>query len=295
MAFDNLLLVHGRIGTLDIYALAAMLWGAGIYVRGRPVAAGVVIGAGSCFKLVTPYVLLALVLLEMARWWVARGGPSARPVRPQWSATRSLLLCAGAASVAFIGLLAVLDQIAQPFNPHTGALISGGPFSHISHMLSYAAGQSSPHGPQGIASYPWQWLGDYKPILYLNINPAKPVPGLYGIHPEVHFLGMISPAIMLLALPALALAAVRVGTHGAADTDCLGLAWFLGTFIPFELLSLFLSRTSYLYYMVIVMPGVYLLIVRLIERFRHRRWLILGWALTVVAAAIVMYPLTPLP
>ena len=31
-------------------------------------------------------------------------------------------------------------------------------------MISYAAGQASPRGPHGIASYPWQWLGDYKPI-----------------------------------------------------------------------------------------------------------------------------------
>ena len=36
MAADNLLLVHSRIGTLDIYATAAMIWGAALYLRGRP-------------------------------------------------------------------------------------------------------------------------------------------------------------------------------------------------------------------------------------------------------------------
>ena len=36
MAADNLLIVHGRIGTLDIYALAAMIWGATFYLRGQP-------------------------------------------------------------------------------------------------------------------------------------------------------------------------------------------------------------------------------------------------------------------
>ena len=35
MACDNLLLVHGRIGTLDIYALAPMIWGVALYLRGR--------------------------------------------------------------------------------------------------------------------------------------------------------------------------------------------------------------------------------------------------------------------
>lgn len=36
MATDNLMLVHGRIGTLDVYALAAMIWGVALYLRGQP-------------------------------------------------------------------------------------------------------------------------------------------------------------------------------------------------------------------------------------------------------------------
>src|SRR5689334_13531517 len=69
MACDNLLLVHGRIGTLDIYAVSAMIWGAALYVRGRPLAAGAVIGLGTSAKEVAPYVLFALALLELLRWW----------------------------------------------------------------------------------------------------------------------------------------------------------------------------------------------------------------------------------
>ena len=162
-------------------------------------------------------------------------------------------------------------------------------------MLSYAAAQSSPHGPQGIASYPWEWLADYQPIVYLNIDPAQPAPGLYGIRPAVHFLGMISPPVLLLALPALALSALRLLRGGGTLLERLGIAWLIGTFIPFELLSLIWSRTSYLYYMVIVMPGIYILVAGLIARSRQRHKLIAAWSLLVIAAAIVMYPLTPLP
>ena len=57
-------------------------------------------------------------------------------------------------------------------------------FGHIRYMLHYASHQTSPHGPQGIASYPWGWLVDIKPILYLNINPQRPVPGLFHVHPR---------------------------------------------------------------------------------------------------------------
>ena len=40
----------------------------------------------------------------------------------------------------------------------------------------------------------------------------------------------------------------------------------LGTLLPFAVLSLFWQRTSYLYYMVIVMPGIYLVAAHLALR-----------------------------
>ena len=40
MAADNLLLVHGRIGTLDVPVLATMIWAAALYLRGHPLARG---------------------------------------------------------------------------------------------------------------------------------------------------------------------------------------------------------------------------------------------------------------
>jgi len=64
MSADNLLLVHSRIATLDIYVLAAMLWSVVLYLRGRPVAAGVVLGIGACFKLVAPYAVAVLAVYE---------------------------------------------------------------------------------------------------------------------------------------------------------------------------------------------------------------------------------------
>ena len=57
MAADNLLLVHGRIGTLDVPVLALMLCAGIAYLRGRPLVAGVLVGIGTAMKLVGPYVL----------------------------------------------------------------------------------------------------------------------------------------------------------------------------------------------------------------------------------------------
>ena len=337
MAADNLLLIHSRIETLDVPVLAPMIWAAVLYLRGHPLLAGVLIGVGSAIKLVAPYLLLVFVLLELIRRAAGSRRPdhstSRRPDdstsrRPDDSTSRRpddstsriagrLSACAAASAAVFLGLLTLLDKIAPPYDNANGRLLPSGPFHHIAHMLSYGASQTSPHGPAGIASYPWAWLIDLKPIVYLNVNPAKPSPGLYNIHPAVHFLGMISPPIMLLALPALLFAAwvtVRKrrasvpGRGGAGlpaatepmatasgEVTIVSLAWFLGTFLPFVVLSVALRRTSYLYYMVIVMPGIYMAVADLVVRGRRYRRLVFLWALLVLAAAIVMYPLTPLP
>lgn len=289
-ACDNLMLVHSRIGTLDVYAAAAMIWAAAAYLRGRPLLAGAVIGVGACAKEVAPYLLLALALFEAVRWLADRTELRSRLWR--------LGACAVTAAVVFVGLLGVLDEIAPPFADATQTRVTGGPLGHIAHIISYAAGQASPHGPTGIASYPWQWIFDIKPIDYLSINPVHPPGGLLHLHASVHFLGMMSPPIMLLALPAIALGLIGIRRRGD-DVALLGAAWSIGTFIPFELESLIWSRTSYIYYMLIVMPGVYLAVAALVARIPARIkplvWGAWAWGLSVLIAVIAMYPFTPWP
>jgi dolichyl-phosphate-mannose-protein mannosyltransferase len=289
MAADNLLLVHSRIGTLDISATAGMIWGAFFYLRNRPILAGAMIGVAACAKEVAPYVLFALIALEFLRWWRTRD--------EGWLRAERLGACVAASVVVFLAGLQVMGWIAAPYSPQTGKLVPGGAFGHAAHILSYAAGQTSPHGPQGIASYPWAWLLDIKSITYLRINPARPTATLNQIEPAVHFLGLISPSILLLAIPALVYAAVGVVRRRrvADEVGVVGLAWFLGTWLPFVAASLIESRTSYLYYMVIVMPGIYLAVANLIARIGPQRKVVWLWMACVVAAAVVLYPFTPLP
>lgn len=290
MALDNLVLVHSRIATLDVYVLAAMIWALVAYLRGRPVLAGGLIGVGACMKLVAPYALLVIVVLEGLRLLSARSTAGSR------RALVRLGKCTAAAAVALLALLSLLDALVPPYDQTAGKRITGGAFSHLHHMVSFAAGQVSHTGPKGIASYPWQWLWDAKTIVYLNIEPKHPSHAFAHVHPAAHFLGVISPPILLLAVPGLIVAALALRRAGSAQgTDLLALAWTAGTFLPFVALSVFWQRTSYIYYMVIVMPGVYVAVTRLIEsQWRHRRLFAL-WAAAVLAAAVILYPLTPLP
>jgi len=311
MACDNLLLVHGRIGTLDIYALAPIVWGVALYLRGRPILAGMLIAIAACFKEVAPYALLVLALVEGLRLLAARGDPAAAVAGGVKRALRRLVACALSAAALFVALLGLMDRIATPYADSSATLITGGPFAHIAHMISYAANLTSPKGPTGIASYPWQWLFDYKPITYLRINPSNPTNEFHAIHPVSRFFGMISPPIMLLAIPALLFAAYRIVLRCrrraqsldrppvAGQLAIVGLAWFLGTFIPYELQSLLFSRTSYIYYMVVVMPGIYIAIVYMLAYAGRPRlsavWALGAvWAVAVLAAVVVMYPFMPL-
>jgi hypothetical protein len=328
MACDNLLLVHGRIGTLDIYAVATMIWGVAAYLRGRIVLAGAILAVADALKEVSPYALLVLVLIELGRMLIVIRDPDPPP---GWAFGPALgrLVSTGFTSIGlFVGLLGIMGLIAKPYADATGTLITGGPFSHLWHMITYASHLTSPNGPQGIASYPWWWLIDLKPITYLRINPSLPGQGLYAITPVSAFFGMITPPILVVGMPALVLCAVRLvrrrqvamggappvsgmpdrggGARPAArptrslgdvQMAILGLAWFLGTWMPYALQSAVDARTSYLYYMVVVMPGIYVAAAyaaSLAWRLRRGRvWvrsLVAVWGLSVAVGVVLMYP-----
>jgi predicted membrane-bound dolichyl-phosphate-mannose-protein mannosyltransferase len=296
MATDNLLLVQGRLATLDIYVLAPMLWAAVLYLRGRRVSAGVLLAIAACMKLVAVYLLLVLALVEALRLLNGSRGLSQRTLRHAVAAAaRRLAACAAVAGVGYLVLLGVLDRLAPPYDPVAHRMITGGPFAHTLHMLHFAAQQTSPHGTTGISSYPWAWFADLKPIVYSDVGLVNPANRRLVLAPTGHFLAFISPPVLLFALPALALALWGARQRSASPTARLGAAWLLGTFLPFALLSAVAQRTSYLYYMVVVMPGVYLLVGSLSSRPGLPRWARASWIAAVVVAAIALYPFTPLP
>jgi dolichyl-phosphate-mannose-protein mannosyltransferase len=302
MATDNLLLVHGRIFTLDIYVVAMMIWGVAFYLQDRPVVSGIALAIGFCFKLVGPYALGIVALLELGRLFVRWRNPDSPREWGLRNVIRRFVLTVFTSIGVFVGLLGILGLIATPYADAEAKLITGGPFQHIAHMFTYAAQQVSPNGPQGIASYPWQWLVDLKPILYLRINPSLPDQQFHAIHPVTAFWGMPSPPIMVLGMPALAFCLwrfLRRRRDGQSPEDqqlaMLAVSWFVGAWAPFAVLSLVDQRTSYLYYMVVVMPGIYVsatYAAALAWRTR-RRWvrsLVGVWALGVLVLVVLMYP-----
>ncbi len=278
MACDNLMLIHGRIGTLDIYTVAMMIWGMAIYLRGHPVLAGITLGVAAAFKLVAPYLWLShRPAGGDPRRCPPGGAAGSRPPGDGGRALLRLVVTTVVGFAAFIGLLAIMDQIATPYADADAKLITGGPFAHLAHMISYAAQQTSPHGPMGIASYPWQWLLDLNADHLPADQPVAARRRAVRDPSGVEVPGRDQPPDHRLALPALVFCAYRfvrcpgvrrargddVGAAGAGvaaagtgmapagtagprgarvapdevQLAILAVAWFLGTWFPFEALS----------------------------------------------------------
>ncbi len=313
MAADNLMIVSGRIALLDIYALAPMLWGVALYLRGRVLAAALLLAVADCMKEVSVYALLVLSLLELGRVVLSARDPGL-PAAWAWHPALVRLAIAVLGSVVlFIAGLWMMGLIATPSVEGGRQLITGGPLDHLSYMTNFATAFTSPGGLAFNASYPWQWLIDLKPITYLRVNPSAsgcvacnssslPSLGPHAIHPASAFLGMISPPIIALAIPATGVCTVRArrrrpASQSPADVGLavLAVAWFIGTWVPFELLSALDSRISLLYYMIVVMPGIYIAVTYVASLlWRQRRLWLRGlvalYGLTVLAAAVIMFP-----
>ena len=147
-----------------------------------------------------------------------------------------------------------------------------------------------PHAT-GISSSPWQWLLDQKPINYSRVAVNSLAGGkIVASHAIVSFRGEVNQFVIFLAIPAL-FAAVAAAWRERDRVAIVGVAWCVGTFVPFVVEADVFGRISYLYYVLIVLPGVYLLTIRL---FGHRAMPVaatIGWAVALVYSFVDLYPI----
>lgn len=346
MSLDNLMLVHGRIATLDIYAVAMMIVAALLYMRRRPLLAGLALGVAACMKETALFLVFVFVLLEglrIARAWMGRDdsdfdrpegaeGPRYRHGAPQRAAQRGvaaivvgagtvrrrlpsaptladraraaratarqrlpklgLFLLAGA--VGTLGLLWLLDVLVPAYDPGTHRVYDGNPFSHLAHMYDYALLLKSKPYETGISSSPLDWLLDQKTINYASVIVKTTVNGkIVGSHATLSFRGAINPFIIFLAVPALLVALVAAWRSGDG-VAALGACWCLGTYLPLLIGDLSSGRVSYIYYMLSVMPGVYIVTTRLFAGKRLPVEAAIGWAIVLIYGFVHLYPIRTL-
>ncbi|MHB1468315.1 MAG: phospholipid carrier-dependent glycosyltransferase [Solirubrobacteraceae bacterium] len=341
MCLDNLMLVHGRIATLDIYAVAMMLVAGALYMRRHPLLAGIALGVAACMKEIALFLIFVFVLLEALR--IARAWTAARRERTEtaratahaastartettattetktatktagageirygslhrrrlalelaWEHLPRLVLFVASGALATLALLWLLDALVPAYDPGTHVLYSGNPLAHLEHMYSYALLLKSKPNETGISSSPLAWLLNEKAINYANVAVNTLVNGkIVGSHTTISFQGLMNPFIVFLAIPGV-FAALAAAWRERDEVAALGACWCLGIYLPFLLGDLSSGRVSYLYYMLLAMPGLYIVTTRLFASRRMPRAAAIGWAIALIYGFIHLYPIRTL-
>lgn len=299
MAADPMLFIHGRIGTLEILVLPFMLVGAAVYLHRRPVLAGAIIGVGACIKLVCLFVLPCFLALEVFRAVSARANRRGSP--PAGAVRKGLRSFAGASAVAVVCYLAFLQALDLRFTTfdsslvHTHAMVTAvsagrlddsvvnqfGPQSHgPTHRIAAAnsEGELPPTGPVldqdgqrlGFAatSSPVEWLLNRHPSTFYRAptfrGEVRSWVRFGRMTPDATVIrALINPAIIALGIPSLIWCFVRLWRRRDPQA-LLPAAWFTGVWGSFVLAHIFRGGTAgHLYYMVIVLPAIYMAVAQL--------------------------------
>jgi dolichyl-phosphate-mannose-protein mannosyltransferase len=286
VAFDNLTLVHGRIGTLDMLALAPMLLAAWLALRERWLLAGTLLGLGLLVKLSTMYGLLAIGALLALR---ALGSWRRDGRLPMVDVRAGVLLAAGFAVVSIVGLW-ILDIRFTTFT---------NPLDHLRHMIEYGASLKEPGTRSGFctgaASAPWQWLVNECQINYLSVDTVvREGETVVGRVSAIEFRGAMNPLLagpLLLAFPVLVGYAWRTGNRLAT----WAIAWGLAGWLPYVLLVLVSHRVTYIFYFLPVIPAVAVALAVLLWRSGLPRWIGGLFVVMYVIGFIAYFPFRQVP
>lgn len=276
-AFDNLVLVHSRIATLDMPLVAFILLGAWLSLRGLPVLGGAACALAALVKLGGVYGVLALVLYEAARAALSWRETGTRP----WPAARSILAIAmGFAAVWSLGLW-LLDLRFSAF--HT-------PWDHLRYMLRYGFALTRAGGPANVESSPWQWLINEVQMPYLRVDKQVFADGqVISSRPIVFFRGAMNPIIIGAASLGIAYAAWRAWKF-RSQTAIWALVWFAATYLPFYPPAMIAHRISYIFYFLPTLPAVAVALALLLREGNLPRVVLWGYLLMVLVGFIGYFP-----
>ena len=241
VTFENLFLVHGRIATLDIYLMTTLLLATWVYVLGYLEVAAVLF-AVSCLCKANGVLGLGAVLLYEAL--MARD----RWRHPNFRAIGRRAVVLGIFVAAFLLGLGALDCFFTEYRS---------PFAHLAHMRQYHQGFKHVGKPSGFESTPLDW--------WLNAGAFD----YYSLwSPKKNLLYKAAINFYVLAAAPLALAfAVRKAWNERSPLATFAVASLFANFAPIFVAWAVFSRTSYIYYMLPIVPAF-------------------AWALAVAAYAV---------
>lgn len=286
LAFDNLTLVHGRIGTLDMMVLAPMLLAAWLALRGRWALAGLLMAVAILVKLTALYGLLALLLML------------ALPLLGEWRdhrrISRASLRPAAAMIVTFtIVALAGLWLLDAQFTTFAT------PIDHLRRMVEYGANLRGPAVQTGICpgadSGPFQWPFNQCQITYLRVDVTVSAgEDVVSSVPSIDFRGALNP-LLAAATP---FAMLFIGWSAWRTGNVLArwsIVWAAANYLPYVALDLFSQRIMYIYYVLPVVPAVAVATAVLLRRGGLPKVVTWGYVLAYAAGFAAYFPFRQLP
>jgi len=285
VSLDNLTMVHGRIGTLDMLVLAPMLVGSWLALERRWLLAGLAMGIALLVKLTALYgigaVILYLLLTDGPAWWRAR--------RVRLRELAGPVVFGVVTMAVALGGLTVLDARYTSF---------ASPFDHIARMVDYGANLRAPittgFCPEA-DSRPWQWLFNECQIQYLRVDvTVRAGEEIVAKIPRVDFRGALNP-LLAAAIPLAGLFAAWYAWRTRNQLALWAVAWATANYLPYLALAAFTPRIMYLYYALPLVPAIAIAIALLLLRGglpRPVRW---GFLAAYVLGFVAYFPFRQVP
>jgi dolichyl-phosphate-mannose-protein mannosyltransferase len=286
LAFDNLTLVHGRIGTLDMLVLAPILVGAWLALRDRWVLAGVFMALGMLVKLTAIYGLLAvliLLLIRISASWRRDRRISIGDLRP---AVTIGIVSAG----LFLAGLWALDARYTTYAT---------PIDHVRHMIEYGANLKSPVDHAGICtttdSAPWEWPFNECQITYLRVDvTVRSGDTVISKLPTIDFRGALNP-LLAGAIPLAFLLTSWFAWRRKNRLARWSVAWAAANYLPYVALAIVNHRITYIYYFLPVIPAIATAVAILLLRSGLPRFVLWGFLVAYLVGFAAYFPFRQIP
>jgi len=282
LSFDNLVLVHSRIATLDIFCLGFMLLGLYWYFSGHYYLSAIGMALSTLAKETGIAGLGIILVIHFVRF--------ANQRRKGWNWKELLSWFERYAltyGICFVLLLTIMDRYWVGYSGLTG------PLDHIEYILHYSAALTSTC-PNGIISCPWQWLLNQITIPYLKVNVQQTSAGVSSSFVSVSFEGAMNPAISFLTIPSLLYCSYNYYQR-RDDLSLFSLILFAATYLPFYPAVILGQRVTYLFYFLLAMPAVCAAIAYMIADTKLPKWVVVFYLAVVLYIFIVMFPFQRIP
>ncbi len=280
--FDNLVFVHGRIATLDIFMLTFMLLGVYWYFSGRYYLSAFALALSTLSKIGGLYGFVTIIVFHLLKMTLNRrkeGGISWREIF-DWLEKYILTYI-----IVGLVLLTIIDRVWVGYN---------NPFDHISFVYNYTKALTR-LVPEGIESYPWQWLINEVKIPYLTVNVNVYADDkIVNTYPSIAFTGAMNPLIIFLTIPAILYSAYCY-YEKREDITLFTVIWFVFTYLPFYPMSFLWHRIMYIFYFLNTIPSVCIAISYLFLDQRPHRIIILAYVIAVLIGYGLLFPFKTAP